>query len=236
MKVGTVRLAVAIVIGALCALSAPAQAQKAAVAAGVQVTRKTFPVPDNEAPFFNFADKTSAQRASDEAFVGSVLKQIPDRSKAAQATASAGWRTLIQNQDFATAAKRFNQAYLLDPTQSSIYHGFAAVSASRFRDYDYADELFRAAARMNAPSKSLDADHGRVMLMAGRPAQAKPLLEKAVRTEPDWAVPQVNLAWATFLTGDPKEACRLLAQPLRRDAESVAQDISALKQRAGCKP
>jgi hypothetical protein len=38
-------------------------AQTVEVAPGVQVTKKTFPVPINEAPFFGFADKTPEQRS-----------------------------------------------------------------------------------------------------------------------------------------------------------------------------
>jgi Flp pilus assembly protein TadD len=211
-----------------------AKAQKVEVAPGVTVTRKTYQVPINEAPFFNFAVRNAAQKAADEQLVAGVLQQIPDRSKAAGAALKSGTQAFLENQDFSTAAKRFNQAYLLDPQQSGIYHGFAMVVAARFKDFEYSDELFRVAARMKAPSLSLNADHGRTLLMAGRPNEAKPLLEKAVKDTPDWAVPRMNLAWAALLTGNKDEACRLIVLVKGQDLESVERDLALFKQKAGC--
>jgi Flp pilus assembly protein TadD len=225
----------ALFAGALISLPSAAQVQKIEVAPGVTVTRKTYSAPSNEAPFFNFAEKTAQQMKADEDLVAGVLRQVPDRSKAAQTAIVAGWRALIGQGDYATAAKPFNQAFLLDPKESGIYHGFAAVAASRFRDFEFADELFRIAARMNSPTETLSADHGRVLLMAGRPREAKPLLEKAVRDNPDWAVPKSNLAFAVFQTGDAVEACRLVAKVTGRDLASVERDVALLKQQANCR-
>jgi Flp pilus assembly protein TadD len=220
---------------AMASLSSAAQAQKVEVAPGVTVTRKIYSVALNEAPFFNFTQKTASQIEADENFVAETLKRVPDRSKAAQMASGAGWRALIAEGDFGTAAKRFNQAFLLDPRESSIYHGFAAVVASRLGDFEFADELFRVAARMNSPPRTLSADHGRVLLMAGRPSDAKPLLEKAVRDIPDWAVPKSNLAFAVLQAGDAAEACRLAATVTGRDLASVERDLTLLKQQANCR-
>ena len=44
-----------------------------------------------------------------------------------------GW-TLISKGNFSEAAKRFNQAYLVAPEQSAIYHGFAIIAVARFND------------------------------------------------------------------------------------------------------
>jgi len=215
-------------------IPAPALAQKAEVAPGVSVSRKTYRVPDNEAPFFNFAEKNEAQKAADQKLVAAVLERVPDRARAAGTAIDAGMRAFLSDNDMATAAKRFNQAYLLDPQQSSVYHGFALVAAARFKDFAYADELFGLAARMKAPAPPLRADHGRMLLMAGRPAEAKPLLEQAVKDTPDWAVPRMNLAWAVLQTGNRDEACRLVTQVKGKDLESVERDLALFKQKAGC--
>ncbi|NIX77812.1 tetratricopeptide repeat protein [Microvirga terricola] len=214
--------------------ASPVQAQMVEVAPGVSVSRKVYPVPANEAPFFNFAVKSDRMKAADDEFVSNMLKVMPDRAAAARRAINAGWSALIGPGDTTTAVKRFNQAYLLDPRESGIYQGFAAVVADRFKDYDFADELFRVAARMNAPSTALSADHGRVMLMAGRPHDAKPLLEKAIRDDPDWAGPRSNLAWATFLMGQVEEACRLVKEVRGRNMDSVTGDLELLKQKAHC--
>jgi Flp pilus assembly protein TadD len=213
---------------------AKAQTDKTEVASGVFVSRKTYDVPSNEAPLFNFVEKTEPLKQADKTLVEGVLQRIPNRSQAARHAATAGWNEFVAKQDLATAAKRFNQAYLLDPRESIVYHGFAIIVAERFKDFDYADELFRVAARMNSPAVALSADHGRVLMMAGRPRDAKPLLEKAVRDDPGWAVPRSNLAWAAFLVGEPAEACRLALDVKGREIESVARDLDALRQKAKC--
>jgi len=216
------------------ALPSSAKAQKVEVAPGVTVTRKTYQVPANEAPFFNFVEKNEAQKAADQQLIDGVLRQVPDRSKAANAALKSGTQAFLEKQDFSTAAKRFNQAYLLDPQQSGVYHGFAMVAAARFRDFEYSDELFRLAARMKAPSLALSADHGRTLLMAGRPQEARPLLEKAVKDTPDWAVPRMNLVWATLLVGNRDEACSLAKEVKGQDLESVKSDLALFSQKAGC--
>jgi Flp pilus assembly protein TadD len=212
----------------------PVQAQKAEVSPGVSVSRKTYRVPDNEAPFFNFVEKTEAQKAADRKLVDAVLERVPDRSRAAGTAIAAGMRAFLSANDIATAAKRFNQGYLLDPRQSGVYHGFALIAAARFNDFGYADELFRVAARMKSPAPPLRADHGRMLLIAGRPVEARPLLEQAVKDTPDWAVPRMNLAWATLHSGDRVDACRLAMLVKGRDLESVERDLALFNQKAGC--
>lgn len=216
------------------AVPAVAQVQKVEVAPGVSVTCKTYPVPANEAPFFNFIEKNEHHREADRKLVANVLKVVPDRSKAAGAANAAGTKALLKEGDAATAAKRFNQAYLLDPQQSGIYHGFAMVVATRFEDFDYADELFRVAAHMTAPASTLRADHGRMLLIAGRAAAAKPLLEQAVKDTPDWAVPRMNLVLAAWLTGARAEACRFVVEVKGRELENVEADLVLFKQEANC--
>lgn len=106
-------------------------AQQVEVAPGITVTRKTYPVPANEAPFFDFVEKTPRQREVDDHLVTEALKIAPDRAKAAQYAIGSGWRELLANRDPAAAARRFNQAFLLEPHQSGIYQGFAAVVETR---------------------------------------------------------------------------------------------------------
>ena len=218
----------------LIGLCASARADQVEVTPGVTVTRKTYPVPLNEAPFFNFARRTAELNKSDEDFILEISRHEPDRAKAAQYAIARGWQALKSERDPATAAKRFNQAFLLDPQQSGVYHGLAAVVESRFRDFDFSDELFRIATRMNSPAPTLSADHGRMLLIAGRPAEAKPLLERGVGDNPDWAVPQSNLALALLQTGDAADACRVAAMVKGRDLDSVRSDLALLRRRANC--
>src|SRR5215207_6018041 len=99
---------------AIVSFSSTARAEKVEITRGVNVTKTTYSVPSNEAPFFNFAEKTVGQKEADEHFIAEILKRVPDRSKAAQAARGAGWQALIARGDFGTAAKRFNQTFLLN--------------------------------------------------------------------------------------------------------------------------
>ncbi len=158
---------------------------------------------------------------------------VPDRAKAARSASNRGW-DYIQQGDFVTAAKRFNQAYLLDPMDSALYHGFAVVVFERFRDIAYAEELFQAAAKANSPFSTLSADHGRILLIAGRPADAMPLLEKGMLANPKWATPRVNLAWAKLMTGSSEAACKLIAGIAADDMTADQNDIALIRTRAKC--
>jgi Flp pilus assembly protein TadD len=132
------------------------------------------------------------------------------------------------------AAKRFNQAYLLDPNESALFHGFAIVVFERFGDDEYADELLRVAARANSPEPTLSGDHGMMLLRAGRVQEAIPLLEKGMRDLPEWYVPRINLALAHLELGNRQRACELMDEIPPEDVASVADGIALVRNRGNC--
>jgi hypothetical protein len=226
-------LAAALGLAALSLTRTAVAESRIELAPGILVTARAYAVPDNEAPFFNFADKDFHRKAIDAAFVADVLNAIPDRSAAADAVAQSGWRALADG-DAAAAARRFNQAMLLDPRRSPIYHGFAMVAARRFLDHDYADELFRLAAGLEGPLPTLAGDHGRLLVIAGRPQAAKPLLDKAVAHTIGWAEQRAHLAWAAMASGNPARACQIAAQIAGREFATLASDLALLRRKAKC--
>jgi Flp pilus assembly protein TadD len=244
MKVWTFIVA----LPAAMAFAAPAVAQKDIIAGeymsaarppqievtpNVMVSRHIYRVNDNEAPFFNF-QTARALPPEDEDYVTTVLEQVPDRAEAARMVGASAWRSLLIGKDLEAAGRRLNQAFLIDARESIVYHGYAALVSERFQDYSFADELMRIAARMNAPASTLNADHGRILLLADRPKDARPYLEKGIRDEPDWAVPRANLAIAVYLSGNPKEACRLIRDVRGREREAMDRDLEMLRARAKC--
>ena len=72
-----------------------------------------------------------------------IMRAAGSREKAVEETTKRAWRA-IQAGKVREAALRFNQAFLVSPEQSSIYHGFAVIAQTRFNDLDAADELFRS--------------------------------------------------------------------------------------------
>jgi Tfp pilus assembly protein PilF len=224
----------ALMIVAALLLAAPARAETVEVAPGVRVTKKTYPAPANQQPFFGFAAKTPAQQAADAKFIDALVAATGSRQKAFEEASLRGWRAIGKN-SAVEAAQRFNQAWLIEPGQSAVYHGFAIVAMMRFGDIDYADELFRIARKQPDPLKPLLADYGRALLLGKRPEQARAILEEAVAATPDLADAWSNLGFARVDTGDKPGACAAAEEAAKhKPSTNVLGDIALLRNRAGC--
>jgi Tfp pilus assembly protein PilF len=212
-----------------------AAAETVEVAPGVQVTKRTYSAPVNEQPFFGFATKSPEEKAADEKFVDAIVGATGSREKAFDETTLRGWRA-INTGKIKEAAVRFNQAFLISPEQSRVYHGFAVVAQARFNDLDAADELFKIALDRPNPVKALKADYGRFLLVAKRPRDAQSVLEQAVREAPDFGDAWTNLAWARFQNGDAAAACAAAEEAARhRPSNNSMGDLTAVRSVAQCK-
>ena len=129
----------------LCGLlfASPCLAEMVEVAPGITVSRKSYRVPANEQPFFGFSAKSEAERRADLAFVRGIVNLV-GAGEAVRESLRRGREALAAG-DFATAAKRFNQAFLINPREPDIYRGFAVIVRARFDDKIYSDELSRLA-------------------------------------------------------------------------------------------
>lgn len=76
-------------------------------------------------PRYGHVQKTEAQRESDRQFIETMLKQDTTHRRASNHLIELGFKYL--NRDIKTAMYRFNQAYLLDSTNTDIYWGYGAV-------------------------------------------------------------------------------------------------------------
>jgi Tfp pilus assembly protein PilF len=212
-----------------------AAAETVEVVPGVQVTKRTYSAPVNEQPFFGFATKSPEEKAADEKFVDAIVGATGSREKAFDETTLRGWRAINAGK-IKEAAVRFNQAFLILPEQSRVYHGFAVVSQARFNDLDAADELFRTALDRPNPVKALKADYGRFLLVAKRPRDAQSVLEQAVKEAPDFGDAWTNLAWARFQNGDAAAACAAAEEAAKhRPSNNSMGDLTAVRSVAQCK-
>ncbi len=204
------------------------------VAPGVFVTKKVYPVQANEQPFFGFIQKTPEIRDVDAKFTAGAISAMGNKDKAADEILARGWSALSAG-DNVTAARRFNQAYLVDPGRSGVYHSFAALVHARFNDANYAEELFRIAKTRPNPMPTLNADFGRLLLIAKRGRDAQPLLEQAVKDTPEFAAAWSNLAFARYYNGDRAGACVAAIEASRQSNTSAIQaDLAILKTTAKC--
>ena len=213
----------------------PAAAETVEVAPGVQVTKRSYTAPTNEQPFFGFAAKNAEEKAADEKFVSAIIAATGTREKAFEEVTRRAWRALNTGK-IREAALRFNQAFLISPEESSVYHGFAVVAQFRFNDFDAADELFRIALKQPDPVKALRADYGRMLLIAKRPRDAEPVLEQAVKEAPDLGDAWTNLAVARFQNGDAAAACVAAEEAgKRRPSNNSGDDLATVRKAAQCK-
>lgn len=217
----------------LC-LSAPRGASSGEVAPGFSIEPRQYAVPINEQPYFGFAVKEQFQLDADKKFVETMLRSHGNRSEAAKGVIAAGWQFLFQRGDMETAAKRFNQAWLLDPRQSQIAHGFALIVFQRFGDVEHAIELMVLAGKLENPAPPLLADHGRFLIAAKRPKEAIPLLIKAIEQAPSVARPRVQLARAYADDGQFDLACATLKNLQRGNAKQFENDNAAIRRIAKC--
>jgi Tfp pilus assembly protein PilF len=212
---------------------APSHAEMLETAPGVKVTKKTFPAPINEQPFFGFAEKTPEQRKADADFLAAADK-LGSREAVCDTAIERGWAHMDRG-DFPEAAQRFNQAWLLAPERSAIYQGFAVIAAARFGDLEYAEELFKIALRQPKPRRTLKADYGRLLLKAKRPAEAKTVLEESVRDAPEFADAWASLGLARLQTGDAAGACAAVSESEKlKLSRKVMSDLIMLKKQAAC--
>lgn len=227
----TVR-AVAFVVISMWAFSAHAETVE--VAKGIQVTKRSYAAPASEQPFHGFAPKNSEQTAADANFVNAIIQAAGTREKAYDETIKRAWRAVAAGR-MGEAGQRFNQAFLISPEQSSNYHGFAIVAQIRFRDLAAAEELFGIALRQPNPTKALNTDYGRLLLILKRPRDALPVLDQAVKDAPDAGDAWTYLAVARFQNGDKASACAAAEEAgKRRPANNSGNDLTALRRDAQC--
>ncbi len=229
------RMTGAVVLSAGLASALPASAETVEVAPGVHVTKRSYKAPTNEQPFFGFADKNAEDKAADEKFVSAIVAATGTREKAFEEITMRGWRALNTGK-IHEAAVRFNQAFLISPGESAVYHGFAVVSQFRFNDFEASDELFKIALMQPDPVKALRADYGRMLLIAKRPRDAEPVLEQAVKDAPDFGDAWTNLAVARFQNGNAQAACAAVEEASkRRPSNNSGDDLRTVKNLAQCK-
>ena len=229
------RRSYALAVATALLLSAiPARAETVEVAPGVQVTKRTYLAPLNEQPFYGFAVKDAAQREVDEKFVAALVAATGSREKAFDEATTRAWRAVIAGKA-GEAAMRFNQAWLIQPEPSALYHGMAVAVLMRHADPVAAEELFDIARKQPKPLKMLNADYGRFLLIARRPAEAQKALEQAVIDTPEFGDAWSNLAQARLQNGDRAAACVAAEEAgKRRPSANAMKDIGNLRLSAAC--
>ena len=221
-------------LAALLLGAVPARAEMIDVAPGVQVTKRSYKAPLNEQPFYGFVVKDAAQRAADEQFVSTLVAATGSRDKAFEEATTRAWRAVLAGRA-GDALMRFNQAWLIQPEPSAVYHGMAVALLMRHADPVAAEELFDIARKQPKPLKMLNADYGRFLLVAKRSVEAQKALEQAVIDAPDIGDAWSNLAQARLQNGNRDAACGAAEEATKRRPSATAlKELKVLRLGAKC--
>ncbi len=204
MRVGT-KIAVLVVV--LNALAFPATAWAEC------------PHPPNECPMLGGIEKDEDMKAADETFIEKTEELGLSREEGAKVSIQLGWKYFL-NADYASAMKRFNQAWILDPSNGDIYHGMAAVVAERDKDVDAAELLFQKSLDSSFHSPGVLADYGYFLIRSGRSQKAEDVLRDAIEDHPNVPNLRYNLAIALLVQGKNEQACNA-----GRDAREAGDQV-----------
>ncbi len=108
-------------------------------------------------PKYGHAQKTDAQKKLDQEFIETVLKKDSTNRKASDHLISLGFQYLYR--DIKTAMYRFNQAYLLDSSNTDIFWGFGGVYMT-LGDYERAEKQYRIGLAIDPSNTHLLTDYG----------------------------------------------------------------------------
>ncbi|MEQ9490345.1 MAG: tetratricopeptide repeat protein [Alphaproteobacteria bacterium] len=181
--------------------------------------RAECPHPPNECPMFGGIEKNEDMKRADETFIEKTDELGLSREEGAKVSIKLGWKYFLRA-DYASAMKRFNQAWVLDPSNGDIYHGMAAVVAERDKDVDAADALFQESLNSSFHSPGVLADYGYFLIRSGRPQNAENMLRDAIENHPDAQNLRYNLAIALLVQGKNEQACRA-----GRDAREAGDQV-----------
>ena len=162
-------------------------------------------LPRNEQIMYGGGEKNAAERAADNEFLAAIAKLGKTRREAAEHATKRGFQ-FFRRGDFATAIKRFNQAWLLDPEYGGAYWGFAVILFERDKEIGSAGEMFSKAAGMLPTDLDLQVDYGRFYGKTGRPRKAIERYEQALRLNSNARDAHAGLTSAWVALGDYRQA------------------------------
>lgn len=108
-------------------------------------------------PMYGHAPKTDGQKNSDKEFIEIALKKYPSNRKASDHLIELGFKYLYT--DIKTAMYRFNQAYLLDSTNTDIFGGYGGVYMT-LGDYQKAQQQYTKGLSLDSKNTNLLTDYG----------------------------------------------------------------------------
>ena len=156
-------------------------------------------------PKYGHIAKTEGQKAADKDFMETTLRRYSTNRKASDHLIELGFQYLYK--DIKTAMYRFNQAYLLDSTNSDIYWGYGGVYM-RLGDLENAQRQYLEGLTVNPKNTNILTDYGTYFMSQYYGLQ--PLDEKMALTHLDSAMIYLNKSFQLDKT-NPNTSFKLSA-------------------------
>ncbi len=109
-------------------------------------------------PKYGNVEKTKKQKEADKILTETMLKQDSSNRKASDRFINLGFKFLFQD-DIKTAMYRFNQAYVLDSTNTDVYWGFGAIYMT-LGQYEKAKVQYEEGLKITPNNTHLLTDYG----------------------------------------------------------------------------
>ncbi|MGS0748310.1 tetratricopeptide repeat protein [Halpernia sp. GG3] len=106
--------------------------------------------------------KTQEQKEADEELIKTYLAQEGSHRRASELLVNLGFKYLYKN-DLKTAMYRFNQAWLLDPTNEDVFWGFGGIYFS-FGDFENALKQYDEGLKLNPKSSKILTDKATIYM------------------------------------------------------------------------
>lgn len=159
------------------------------------------------APMWEDYQKTALDIQSDKDFVKQAIELSGgDANRATSSLIQIGWKRIAEG-DPNHAIRAFNQAWLIQPKNPSIFWGFAVASHIRNDELPTISRWFKRTRELMTlnglpENPRLEADEGRVLAERGEHENAKLLFEKALTLAPNYIPAHIGMMNVAFALGD----------------------------------
>ncbi len=203
-------------------------------------------LPINMIPMYGYPtiEKTVAQKKSDEIFIATVIRNSGSRENGSNKFAGEGWRSFSAG-DNATAMRRFNQAWLLNPNNYLVQWGFGAIlwaqgktdeaiiyydnALSSIDDNEEKPRLLTDAARAYSKKGFIEIDK---LTSKKSYLKANSLFDEALILNPHYDNAYNNWARSLYLEGNYEKAWDVVKRSRKLGGRDISRDfIDALSKK-----
>jgi tetratricopeptide (TPR) repeat protein len=189
-------------------------------------------LPANQLPMYGEREKTAEMKSADAAFIASIEKRGLSHQEGAEQVVQLGW-SYWAKRDFATAMSRFNQAWLLDPENGNVYHGFALVTSVRGGTPSEVERLFLLSISKPNVDPVAFVDYGRFLWTQKQLERSLVQLNKALQLSPTVRNARSHISFVYYLKGDAGNACTWAKDAQKNGDELEKGFLEDMCRRAG---